>query len=100
MKKYFFLIFIFIIFSSNLFAEDFEVPKNIKIISQSCTFVSVFITVIDLSNNEIVLLEYGAKANGIAKGKLVNVIRTGMFANPEKQSFLIGDDAPKKSQRG
>ncbi len=67
--------------------ETIEVPKNVRIISQSCNAVSLFITVIDLSNNEIVILEYDSNQN-LLTGDLLNIIRTGMFADPKTASIF------------
>ena len=98
MKKIIFMIIIITISTFFTFSKDFEVPKNVKIISQSCAMTSFFVSVIDLSNNEVIILEYSTKAG--LMGKLINLIRTGMFVNPEKQSFLEGKDCPYESQKG
>ena len=55
------------------------------------TFLSIhnhlYQTVIDLSNNEIVILIY-------TESYLINVIRTGIKADPDTQARLSSSDAP------
>ena len=66
-------------------------PKNVKVIGPSCSQDTLFLTLIDLDNNEVVILCYSAWAN---KVQLLDVIRTGSFVNPDEQSSISGKDAP------
>jgi hypothetical protein len=67
------------------------VPKNVKVLGQSCSQTYLFLTVIDLENNEVVILCYYAWKNV----QLFDVTRTGSFiVNPEEQSAISGEDAP------
>jgi hypothetical protein len=66
-------------------------PKNVKVIGQSCSQNNLFLTLIDLDNNELVILCYSAWAK---KVQLLDVIRTGSFVNPDEQSSISGKDAP------
>jgi hypothetical protein len=68
-------------------SENAKLPKKIKVIAQSCDATSMYQTVIDLENNEIVILIYNEQT-------LINIIRTGINADPDKQSILKGKDAP------
>jgi hypothetical protein len=66
-------------------------PKNVKVIGQSCSQNNLFLTLIDLDNNEVVILCYSAWAK---KVQLLDVIRTGSFVNPDEHSSISGKDAP------
>jgi hypothetical protein len=68
-----------------------EVPKNIKIISQSCSSGYMFLTVIDLDSNKVVILTYGC--DGIST-RLISCLKTGIKIDPNKQGFVVGTDAP------
>jgi hypothetical protein len=98
MKKIFFIILI-LSFNVLLNSVEIEAPKNVKIISQSCDISSVYVTVVDLSNNEIVILNY--LSNTIKKQLvLIAIVRTGMIVNPDKISFFNGIDCPFKRKEG
>jgi|LGVF01.1.fsa_nt_gb hypothetical protein len=66
-------------------------PKNVKVLGQSCSQDTLFLTVIDLDNNEVVILCYASWAGKI---KLIDVIRTESFVNPDEQPSFSGKDAP------
>jgi hypothetical protein len=57
------------------------------VVAQSCDATGLYQTVIDLANNEVVILIYN-------KYSLISVIRTGILADPDKQSLLPSRDAP------
>jgi hypothetical protein len=78
--------------------DDNQAPTKVKVLSQSCMENSLCLTVIDLSNNEIVILHYSFKPESLFKAKfeLFDVIRTGMFVNPDEQGMVKGVDAPFK----
>ena len=67
--------------------ETVNLPQRMKIVAQSCDANVMYQTVIDLENNEVVVLIYNEL-------NLMNVIRTGIQADPDKQSRLDGRDAP------
>jgi hypothetical protein len=67
--------------------ESVNLPKRMKIVAQSCDANVMYQTVIDLENNEVVILIYNEL-------NLMNVIRTGIQADPDKQSRVTGIDAP------
>ena len=72
--------------------ETKTVPKNVKVLGQSCSQSFLFLTVIDLENNEVVILCYYAWAKNV---QLLDVIRTGsFFVNTEEQPAISGEDAP------
>ena len=72
--------------------ETKTVPKNVKVLGQSCSQTYLFLTVIDLENNEVVILCYLAWAKDV---HLIDVIRTGsFFVNPGEQPAISGEDAP------
>jgi hypothetical protein len=64
-----------------------NLPKKVKVVAQSCDANALYQTVIDLENNEIVILVYNSK-------NLLNVIRTGIQADPTDQPAVTGTDAP------
>lgn len=76
--------------------DDNQVPTKVKVLSQSCMQNSLCLTVIDLSNNEVVILHYSFKPESLFKAKfeLFDVIRTGMFVNLDEQGMVKGEDAP------
>lgn len=78
--------------------KDLEkgMPKNVKVIGQSCSQNNLFLTVIDLDNNDVVILSYMAWGNDV---KLNKVIRTGLFVNPDEQPFISGRDAPFEEEK-
>ncbi|HBI36309.1 MAG: hypothetical protein A2355_18410 [Spirochaetes bacterium RIFOXYB1_FULL_32_8] len=95
-NKNYFIILLLVFFTFSMFSktnDEVTAPKNVKLISQSCTQLALFLTVIDLDNKEIVILEYQYKVNG-RNYYLSQVIRTGMFATPDQISFFKGTDAP------
>lgn len=65
-------------------------------ISQSCMAEGLCLTVIDLENNEVVILFYSVLGSGILKGnlKFTNLVRTGMFVDPDEQGYVTGQNAP------
>ncbi|MBN1696063.1 MAG: hypothetical protein JW881_01000 [Spirochaetales bacterium] len=67
--------------------EHVNLPKNVQFLSQSCDADSLYQTVIDLANNELVVLQY---ANGI----LQTVYRTGIIVDPKIHRMVKGKDAP------
>lgn len=92
MKRIIFSLSFLLLTTLFIYSADLETPKKVKIISQSCTMASVFVSVVDLSNNEVVILEYVTKNGNF--GRLINVIRTGMTVDPKKITFLEGKDVP------
>lgn len=74
------------IMSFSLSAKDWnkvQPPKNIEVLNTSGTNLGVFITAIDLDNNEIVIMYYVVAE--FKKGiQLVEVKRTGMFVPKEQ----------------
>ena len=71
--------------------ETKAVPKNVKVLGQSCSQSFLFLTVIDLENNEVVILCYRPWKNV----QLFDVTRTGsFFVNPGEQPAISGEDAP------
>lgn len=100
MKKTLVLCFVLIfLFSTTLTAatnQEEKVPTKVKVISQSCMSEGLCLTVIDLENNEVVIMFYSIIASGLFKGQLKyhNMVRTGMFVEPDEQGNLIGQDAP------
>jgi hypothetical protein len=56
--------------------ENPQLPENVKLLAQAINMNVLILTVVDLENNEIVLLNYGA--NGLAQ-----VVRTGMKVEPD-----------------
>lgn len=90
-----------ILFSTTITAfakDDKQAPTKVKVLSQSCMENSMCMTVIDLSNNEVVILHYSFKPESLFKAKfeLFDVLRTGMFVNPDEQGMVKGVDAPFK----
>jgi hypothetical protein len=77
--------------------ETKTVPKNVKVLGQSCSQSILFLTVIDLENNEVVILCYYGWAKNV---QLLEVIRTGsFFVNPGEQPTISGEDAPFEDAR-
>ncbi|MBN2353544.1 MAG: hypothetical protein JXD23_13305 [Spirochaetales bacterium] len=64
-----------------------NLPGNVRVVAQSCNARAMYQTVIDLENNEIVILVYNEM-------NLLNVIRTGIKADPKTQGSVPGTDAP------
>lgn len=92
------LVLILALTATGVFAakKDNMVPTKVKVIAQSCTAAGLCLTVIDLDRNEIVILFYASLPGSPLRTKLelVNIIRTGMFVDPEEQVAIIGQDAP------
>jgi hypothetical protein len=90
------LLFLFSTTAAMATKEEVRVPTKVKVISQSCMAERLCITVIDLECNEVVVIFYSVLASGLFKGslKLNNLIRTGMFVEPDEQAYVIGQDAP------
>lgn len=98
MKRVYLILALMFLISLNIFAvsskkhpENVEVPKKIKIISQSCNITYLFISAIDLSNSEFIIMIY---SHGGKNSYLENVIRTGTFVNVENQETVPGTDMP------
>ena len=73
--------------------ETKTVPKNVKVLGQSCSQSFLFLTVIDLENNEVVILCY--RPWKMYDVHLFGVTRTGsFFVNPGEQPAISGEDAP------
>lgn len=66
-----------------------SMPKNVKIIDISTGGYDYVITMIDLSNNEIVTVYYTKYSS--AKFNVKDIIRTGIFVNPDDYNLT-----PKK----
>ena len=64
-----------------------EIPKNAKVISQSSTMNNTIITLIDLDNNEIVILNIDYEGG-------YRLFRTGITCDPNKQIQVSGNSAP------
>jgi hypothetical protein len=64
-----------------------NLPRNVRVVAQSCNARAMYQTVVDLENNEIVILVYN-------ETNLLNVIRTGIKADPKTQVPVPGTDAP------
>jgi len=59
-----------------------QAPKSAVVIKIQTGDYYQHITVIDLENNELVLLRY-------SPNKLDNIVRTGIFVNPEQQKEFM-----------
>ena len=72
--------------------SNVDLPKEVLVIAQSGTESALMQTVIDLSNNEMVILSYSPL-------RLENVIRTGIILNPNDYSKkkVKSTDAPFSS---
>jgi len=76
MKKIFLTVLIFVIIgTTSIFANDLQTPKSMKFLSQCSDSSYMYMTVVDLSNNEIVILYYLGGSKNLT---LVDVERTGM----------------------
>ena len=83
MKKIFVII-LFVFLSINLdFSEELLLPKNVIVLEEVKQSYTYCITVVDLDNNEIVLLEYN-KTNKKNFEKLIKIVRTNIFINVKK----------------
>ena len=73
--------------------SDVDIPENVLFIAQSGTQDSMFQTLIDLENNEMVVLEYSS-------GILSIVYHTGITLDPDHYINLQieGTDAPHKNK--
>ncbi len=103
MKKIIFISLMTVIFIFGISADDngkLQVPKNAIVISQSCTMGLLYITLIDLDNNEIVILTYqfGNYIPGGILNKLLYVNRTGIISDLAKQKLVQAKDSPVKPQ--
>jgi hypothetical protein len=83
---------------SNVFAGNMDVPKSIKIIAQSGTSYSICITAIDLSNNELIIIEYAVKVGPAGGGKIVNITHTGITLDPKEYTKITMTDIPFKTE--
>jgi hypothetical protein len=99
MKKAIIAVLVIFFSVTALFAlESAAPPKRVKVIAQSCGPNALFMTVIDLDTNEIVILEYAIRFSKKSEYGLNFVTRTGMFADPQTQETVKGEDAPASSQ--
>jgi uncharacterized lipoprotein YbaY len=64
-----------------------NLPRQVRVVAQSCDNHAMYQTVIDLENDEIVILVYNEM-------NLLNVIRTGIKADAKGQPAVTGTDAP------
>ncbi|RXQ95858.1 hypothetical protein EO244_06000 [Ancylomarina salipaludis] len=73
--------------------QSVDMPKKVLFLSQSGTQSSLYQTVIDLENNEMVILEF-------ASSRLSIVYRTGVILDPKdyRGMKVEGTDAPTKSE--
>lgn len=98
MKKIIILLLVFILLISTtatVFAGiEEKVPAKVKVIGQSGMSAGLSVTVIDLSNNEIVVLLYCVKPGFKPEFFLTDVERTGMFVDLNSQNSITGTDAP------
>lgn len=78
---------------NNQIPRNLDMPKEIIIISQSGTMYQLWITAIDLSNNELIILIYSHSGS---ESEIENVIRTGIKIDPSKQLAVKGTDGPFK----
>ena len=67
--------------------ENVQIPNQVKFLSQSCDMNSLYQSVIDLSNNELIVLEYNSRI-------LYHVYRTGIIINPDEHTISHGTSAP------
>ena len=98
MKKI--IIFLFIVFLAGCSTtqhtvnvpEEVDLPEKILFLAQSGTSLSLFQTVIDLENNELVVLEYSGDV-------LSRVYRTGIIVDPNDYigKKISSTDAPYDS---
>jgi len=84
MKKILIILICLMIFIPGIFSKNIEIPNNVKIIGLNSATGSLFITAIDLSNNEIIIFEYFSKSYITTKGNgtIINTFRTGIIVNP------------------
>ncbi len=86
MKKQFFLftfIFIITITSFSLIKNDsIKIPDKIFVIEQTQQGNLLVITAIDLSNNELIILQYACNNYLKDAFELINIVRTGIKTDP------------------
>ncbi|MBN2650997.1 MAG: hypothetical protein JXR63_01340 [Spirochaetales bacterium] len=75
------LIFFFLIVNFS-YAADKTPPTNGVVIGQTCDDSCLYLNIVDLSNNELVIVVYSY--NG-ARGKILEVTRTGIIIDLDKQ---------------
>jgi len=81
-------------------ALNADMPKNAKLISQSCTQNDLLISLIDTDNNELVIIRYGLKViKFVSRYELVQVMRTGIKIDPTTQGYIKGSDFPAKDEK-
>ncbi|MBN2212916.1 MAG: hypothetical protein JW723_01615 [Bacteroidales bacterium] len=100
-KLYLCLAFVFTILRITNAQEPInQLPKNAKLISQSCDQNDLYISLLDLDNDELVILRYGYKTQGIIGSTygLKLVIRTGIKIDPKIQDCVKGSDSPFKEE--
>jgi len=94
MKKFLILLLVTGLITTGLIAkEKYQMPDKVKIIAITGTSYNVCYTIIDLSNNEIVIIDYSAKVNS-ASGEIVNILRTGIIVNPNDYNTLSNSSTP------
>lgn len=76
MRKTVLLIVLLLTISGALIAGELKAPKNTRFISQCSDSSYMYMTVVDLSNNEIVILYYYGASKKLT---LKDVVRTGMI---------------------
>ncbi|MBN1950268.1 MAG: hypothetical protein JW801_03640 [Bacteroidales bacterium] len=77
-------------FASDDDIKELKPPKNAILISQASYNYSIIYTMIDLENNEMVLVLYGGYQSLASENyKLRNVIRTGIYIDPEQQKGIL-----------
>ena len=72
-------------------ADTLNTPKKVLILAQSNDTRGIFLTVIDLNNNELVILFIGTgdyAYGNISRLRLRKVTRTGIFLDPEQQKNI------------
>lgn len=77
--------------------EDVDAPERIIFVAQSGTADSLYQTVIDLENNELVVLRY--VGTGVRATKLTAVVRTGIILDPATVLRISATDAPFPPER-
>lgn len=97
MKKITVLFLLAVLSVSTSFSQttDDKLPQNAKLISQSCTANSLFVSLIDLENNELVIVRYGIDPDlkMVPDYRLSQVFRTGIKIDPQIQNFIKGEDS-------
>jgi hypothetical protein len=74
--------------SDNPETDSEKLPEKALIISQAYTMYYTLYTMIDLTNNEMVIVMYGTKSSLSDIYKLRKVIRTGIKLDPEEHKQM------------